>query len=240
MRILFILLIVFQFNSLKADEINYLLKIPNLKTFSLNNENGIKYLIAKKNFKIGVQNNISCDKLEKKNLDNKFSLIKKNLDLYDNKFLKKINLRFVVLCQNLSISKINTAGIPDLKKRTLILDLEFNEKYFERVIHHEVFHLIHDSFPEIFSEEAWSNLNKKNFKYADCSTCTDKLGLDIYKNTSGFLTEYSKTIPSEDMAEVYSFLITGKENIERIKKIDPIIFNKVEFIESKIKKINNL
>ena len=240
MRILFILLIVFQFNSLKADEINYLLKIPNLKTFSLNNENGIKYLIAKKNFKIGVQNNISCDKLEKKNLDNKFSLIKKNLDLYDNKFLKKINLRFVVLCQNLFISKINTAGIPDLKKRTLILDLEFNEKYFERVIHHEVFHLIHDSFPEIFSEEAWSNLNKKNFKYADCSTCTDKLGLDIYKNTNGFLTEYSKTIPSEDMAEVYSFLITGKKNIERIKKIDPIIFNKVEFIESKIKKINNL
>ena len=240
MRILFILLIVFQFNSLKADEINYLLKIPNLKTFSLNNENGIKYLIAKKNFKIGVQNNISCDKLEKKNLDNKFSLIKKNLDLYDNKFLKKINLRFVVLCQNLFISKINTAGIPDLKKRTLILDLEFNEKYFERVIHHEVFHLIHDSFPEIFSEEAWSKLNKKNFKYADCSTCTDKLGLDIYKNTNGFLTEYSKTIPSEDMAEVYSFLITGKENIERIKKIDPIIFNKVEFIESKIKKINNL
>ena len=240
MRILFILLIVFQFNSLKADEINYLLKIPNLKTFSLNNENGIKYLIAKKNFKIGVQNNISCDKLEKKNLDNKFSLIKKNLDLYDNKFLKKINLRFVVLCQNLLISKINTAGIPDFKKRTLILDLEFNEKYFERVIHHEVFHLIHDSFPEIFSEEAWSNLNKKNFKYADCSTCTDKLGLDIYKNTNGFLTEYSKTIPSEDMAEVYSFLITGKENIERIKKIDPIIFNKVEFIESKIKKINNL
>ena len=42
------------------------------------------------------------------------------------------------------------------------------------------------------------------------------------------------------MAEVYSFLIAGKENIERIKKIDPIIFNKVEFIESKIKKINNL
>ena len=70
--------------------------------------------------------------------------------------------------------------------------------------------------------------------------CTDKLGLDIYKNTNGFLTEYSKTIPSEDMAEVYSFLITGKENIERIKKIDPIIFNKVEFLESKIKKINNL
>ena len=58
MRILFILLLIFQFNLLKADEINYLLKIPNLKTFSLNNKNGLKYLTAKKNFKIGVQSNI--------------------------------------------------------------------------------------------------------------------------------------------------------------------------------------
>ena len=73
-----------------------------------------------------------------------------------------------------------------------------------------MFHLIQGSFPEIFNEEAWSNLNKKGFKYADCSTCTDKLGLDIYKNTDGFLTEYSKTIPSEDMAEIFSFLMTDK------------------------------
>ncbi len=119
MRILFILLLIFQFNLLKADEINYLLKIPNLKTFSLNNKNGLKYLTAKKNFKIGVQSNISCNKLGEKNLDNKFSLIKRNLDIYDYEFLKKINLRFIVLCQNLYISKINTAGIPDLNKRTL-------------------------------------------------------------------------------------------------------------------------
>ena len=240
MRILFILLIVFQSNSLKADEINYLLKIPNLKTFSLNNKNGIKYLTTKKNFQIGAKNNISCEKLDKENLDNRFLLIKKNLDLYSDEFLDKINLRFIVLCQNLFISEINTAGIPDYKKRTLILDLMFNEKYFERVIHHEVFHLIQDSFPKIFNEEVWSNFNKKKFEYAGCSTCTDKLGLDIYNNTNGFLTEYSKTIPSEDMAEVYSFIVTDKENIDQIKKIDPIIFNKVEFINSKLNQINNL
>ena len=240
MRILFILLLVFQFNFVKADEINYLLKIPNLETYDLTNKNGLKYLTTKENFQIGAKNNISCEKLDNENLDNRFLLIKKNLDLYNEKFLKKINLRFIVLCQNLFISKINTAGIPDYKKRTLILDLKFNEKYFERVIHHEVFHLIQDSFPKIFNEEIWSNFNKKNFEYAKCSTCTDKLGLDIYNNTNGFLTEYSKTIPSEDMAEVYSFLITDKENLNRIKKIDPIIFNKVEFINSKITEINNL
>ena len=240
MRILFILLLIFQFNFVKADEINYLLKIPNLKTYDLKSKNGVKYLTTKKSFQIGSKNNISCEKLDKENLDSKFTLIKNNLDLYNQEFLKKINLRFVVLCQNLFISKINTAGIPDYKKRTLILDLKFNKKYFERVIHHEVFHLIQDSFPKIFNEEVWSKFNKKDFEYAKCSTCTNKLGLDIYNNTNGFLTEYSKTIPSEDMAEVYSFLITDKENLNRIKKIDPIIFNKVEFINSKITEINNL
>ena len=240
MRILFILLLIFQFDFVKADEINYLLKIPNLKTYDLKSKNGVKYLTTKKGFQIGAKNNISCEKLDKENLDSKFTLIKNNLDLYNQEFLKKINLRFVVLCQNLFISKINTAGIPDYKKRTLILDLKFNKKYFERVIHHEVFHLIQDSFPKIFNEEVWSKFNEKDFEYAKCSTCTNKLGLDIYNNTNGFLTEYSKTIPSEDMAEVYSFLITDKENLNRIKEIDPIIFNKVEFINSKISEINNL
>ena len=240
MRILFILLLIFQFDFVKADEINYLLKIPNLKTYDLKSKNGVKYLTTKKSFQIGAKNNISCEKLDKENLDSKFTLIKNNLDLYNQEFLKKINLRFVVLCQNLFISKINTAGIPDYQKRTLILDLTFNEKYFERVIHHEVFHLIQDSFPKIFNEEVWSKFNKKDFEYANYSTCTNKLGLDIYNNTNGFLTEYSKTIPSEDMAEVYSFLITDKENLNRIKEIDPIIFNKVEFINSKISEINNL
>ena len=239
MRILFILLLVLQFNFVKADEINYLLKIPNLEIYDLKSQNGLKYLTTKKNFQIGAKNNISCEKLDKENLDNRYLLVKKNLDLYNKEFLNKINLRFIVLCQNLFISEINTAGIPDYKKRTLILDLMFNEKYFERVIHHEVFHLIQDSFPKIFNEEVWSSFNKKNFEYAECSTCTDKLGLDIYNNTNGFLTEYSKTIPSEDMAEVYSFIVTDKENIDQIKKIDPIIFNKVEFINSKIKEINN-
>ena len=45
------------------------------------------------------------------------------------------------MCENLSISGINTAGIPDSIMKTLILDIKFNKKYFKRTIHHEVFHI---------------------------------------------------------------------------------------------------
>ena len=239
MRLLSILLLLLQTNSLNANEINYLLNIPNLEIYKLNNANGLKYLSAKKNFKIGINNNITCDKTSKESLKKNFPLVKKNLEIYKSEFLKKINLRFIVLCENLFISKINTAGIPDHKKRTLILDLKFNEKYFERVIHHEVFHIIHDSYKKIFDEKVWSSFNNKEFQYAECSTCSDRLGLDLYYETNGFLTEYSKSIPSEDMAEVYSFLMTNKINIKNKSEKDSILSNKVKFIEYGINKIKN-
>ena len=239
MRLLLILLLTLQINSLKADEIFNLLKIPNLDVYKLNNLNGLKYLNSKKNFKIGLDNNIKCNKANKNNLDEKFNLISKNLSIYGKDFLNKINLRFIVLCENLYISEINTAGIPDHKKRTLILDINFNKKYFERVIHHEVFHMIHNSFENIFNEEIWSNFNDKSFEYAECSTCSDRLGLDLYNKTNGFLTEYSKSIASEDMAEVFSFFMTDKIKIKNIASKDPILFNKIEFIKNGIKKIEN-
>ena len=240
MRFLLILLLVLHINSSKADEIFNLLKIPNLEVYKINNDKGLKYLNSKKNFIIGVKNNIKCQKTNKTNLNKKFIIIEKNLQKYKAKFLKKINLRFIVLCEDLYISEINTAGIPDKKKRTLILDINFNKKYFERVIHHEIFHMVYDSFKYLFDDKEWSAFNKKSFKYADCSTCSDRLNLDLYDNTDGFVTQYSKSIASEDMAEVFSFLITDKTNIENKTKKDPILLNKVNYIKSGIDKINNL
>ena len=82
------------------------------------------------------------------------------------------------MCENLSISELYTAGIPDNIMKTLILDIKFNENYFERVIHHEVFHIIHLQHKSIFNEEEWIRFNNTNFKYAECSTCTKKIGLE--------------------------------------------------------------
>jgi hypothetical protein len=217
-----------------ANTIYNLIKIPNLEIYETNTPNKLRYLYAKQPFTIGVDNNINCYNSEKKILDKKYKIIKKNLDKYDQKFLKKINLKYIVLCEDLSISKMNTAGIPDNVMKTLILDIKFNEKYFERVIHHEVFHIINDSYKELFNEKLWSNFNLKEFKYAECSTCTDKLGLDTYKKTDGFFTEYSRSTASEDMAEVFSHLMI-KSNLN---DIDPILKKKIQFIKLNLLKID--
>ena len=197
--------------------------------------NNLKYFYAEKPFRLGVQKNIECKNSDKKTYDEKYQIISKNLNRYSKEFLRKINLKYIVMCENLSISGINTAGIPDHIMKTLILDLKFNEKYFERVIHHELFHIINDGFKKLFNENEWIQFNDPNFKYADCSTCSEKLGLDTYKNTKGFFTEYSMTIPSEDMAEVYSHLISG--NYKTLN--DKILNKKIEFIKDKLNEIDN-
>ena len=230
-----ILISFFLITPVKSNSIYNLIRIPNLEIYELKTPNKLKYFYTKKPFRLGVQNNIKCTNSDKQTYDDQYQIISKNLNRYSKDFLKKINLKYIVMCEDLSISGINTAGIPDHQMKTLIIDLKFNSKYFERVIHHELFHIINDGFKELFNENEWKKLNDPKFKYADCSTCSKNLGLDTYKNTDGFFSEYSMTIPSEDMAEVYSHLIA--ENFKTSN--DEILNKKIEFIKERLKIIDN-
>lgn len=235
-----ILLLIICITPLKANTIYNLIKIPNLEIYEINTKNKLKYFYAARPFRLGTQKNIVCSNPNKKNLEIKYKIIHKNLARYSYDYLKKINLKYIVMCKNLSISELYTAGIPDNVMKTLILDIKFNENYFERVIHHEVFHVMHLQHKDIFNEQDWSKLNNSNFKYAECSTCTENIGLEQYKETKGFFTEYSKSTASEDMAEVYSHMIfLKKEEINQIRKLDPILNNKISYIENRIKEIDN-
>ena len=235
-----ILLLSIFVTPLNANTIFNLIKIPNLEIYEIKTKNKLKYFYATSSFRLGVQKNIVCLNPNKKDLDLKYKKISKNLNKYSSDYLKKINLKYIVLCEKLSISGINTAGIPDNVMKTLILDINFDENFFDRVIHHEVFHIINDQYKEIFDEREWIKFNNFEFKYAECSTCTEKLGLETYKKTNGFFTEYSKSTVSEDMAEVYShMIILNKDYIKKIRKIDPILDNKILYIENKIKKIDS-
>ena len=123
--------------------------------------------------------------------------------------------------------------------KSLIIDINFNKKYFERIIHHEVFNIINDSFKDYFNEKEWKSYNPKNFEYAECSTCSDRINLSTIKKTNGFLTEYSMSTASEDMAEVFSFLVYDKKKVDEKLINDAILKNKTSFIKNNILKISN-
>ncbi len=222
-----------------ANTIFYLIKIPNLEIHNNKSVNGLKYLKANKPFNVGIRdNNVSCFNSSNEDIKKKIPIIEKNLNKYSSEFLNKINLKYIVLCENLSVSQIGAAGVPNTKTKTLIIDIKFNEEHFERVLHHEIFHMINDSHKKKFVNEEWKNFNNLEFKYAKCSTCTDKLGLSFLKEYKGFVTEYSMSTPSEDMAEVYSFIITDKKKIENKALNDSILNKKIIFIKKNILKID--
>ena len=222
-----------------ANTIFYLIKIPNLEIHHSKSMNGLKYLKATKPFNVGIRdNNVSCFNSTEKDIEKKMPLIEKNLSKYSSIFLNKINLKYIVLCENLSVAQISAAGVPNSITKTLIIDIKFNEEHFERVLHHEIFHMIDESHKEKFLYQEWENFNNPEFKYAECSTCSDRLGLSLLKQNKGFVTEYSMSTPSEDMAEVFSFLMINKKMIEGKASIDQILNNKILLIKKNILKIH--
>ena len=241
MRLFLITFLFFKFFSpAYANTIYYLTKIPNLQVYDLTSTNGIKYLKAKKSFKVGiVKNNVQCNKLSDNKIKNKFKIIKRNLEKYEKDFLEKINLKYVVLCENLKVSDIRTAGVPNHKVKTLIIDIKSDPRYFERSIHHELFHMADESYDNLFSYDEWEKFNISNFQYAECSTCSNRSDLSLIKDTSGFITEYSMSTASEDMAEIFSFMMTDMNNLSIMSRKDSILNNKINFIVSEIQKIDN-
>ena len=120
-----------------ANTIFYLIKIPNLEIYNSKSVNGLKYLKAIKPFDVGIKdNNVSCFNSSEKNIEKKLPIIEKNLNKYSSIFLNKINLKYIVMCENLSVSQIRAAGVPNITTRTLVVDIKFNEEHFERVLHH--------------------------------------------------------------------------------------------------------
>ena len=234
-----ILLLFILISPSNANTIYNLIKIPNLEIYNNKSINGIKYLRANKPFQVGVRNNnVTCFNSNIQTIDEKFKLIEKNFNKYNSDFLEKINLKYVVLCENLSVSEINAGGIPNHQMKTLIINIKFEKDHFQRILHHEVFHLINESFKDLFVDDDWKDINNKKFNYTECSTCSDRLNLSLLEETKGFLTEYSMSTPSEDMAEVFSFLITDRKNIENKALKDPVLKKKISYIKKTLLKID--
>ena len=229
-----IIILVFSMNTY-ADTIYYLIKIPNLEMININTGNQIKTFKAKKYFKVGIKDNsVECYSTNDTLLKKRYNLIRENLRAYNDDFLSKINLKFVVLCEDLKVASIPALGVPNHPLKTIIININTDDYKLSRVIHHEIFHIINDQYKELFNYDKWRDFNSKGFKYQNCSTCTDKFGMELLKEKVGFLSEYSQSTTGEDMAEIFSFLMTKNIELKELLEKDNILKKKINFIKSNI------
>ena len=239
LKILILLLFFIIFQS-KADQIYELIKIPNLKIYQIDKETNLRYLTPKKDFitNSGI-NNVSCKKSNNYNIEKKYIKTKNELNVFKKKFFEKIKLRYIVLCKELKVGEINALGFANPEMETILLNINTNDNDFERVIHHEVFHIIENNYKKFFPDTVWVKLNNPNFYYSGSSTNPEVYSLAKISNTNGFFSEYAKYSISEDMAETFSFINSREKYVSEVINLDKILNKKVIFIKegmSNIKK----
>ena len=231
LKILILLLFFIIFQS-KADQIYELIKIPNLKIYQIDKENNLRYLTPKKDFitNSGI-NNVSCKKSNNYRVEKKYIKTKNELNIFKKKFFEKIKLRYIVLCEELKVGEINALGFANPEMKTILLNVNVSNKLFERIIHHEVFHIIENNYKKFFPDTVWAKFNNLNFYYSGSSKNPENYGLAKISNTNGFFSEYAKYSISEDMAETFSFINSRKKYVSEVINLDKILNKKVIFIK---------
>ena len=226
-----ILLLFFTIFQSKADQIYELIKIPNLQIYQIDKEKNLKYLTPKKDFVTNsVTNNVSCKKSNKDRVEEKYIKTKNELNVFKKRFFEKIKLRYIILCEELKVGEIKALGFANPEMKTILLNINTGNSDFERVIYHEVFHIIDNNFKKFFPDTVWAKFNNTNFSYSNCSTCPGAYNLVKLNNTDGFFSEYAKYSISEDMAETFSFINSREKYVSEVINLDKILNKKVIFI----------
>ena len=103
----------------ESDTIYSLIGIRNLEILKKNGKENIVYLKANGSFQAGLkENNVTCFAAKDESFRQKFALIEEGINGYNSNFFKKINLRYIVLCEDLTVAGINAAGIANSEKLT--------------------------------------------------------------------------------------------------------------------------
>ena len=227
-----ILLLFFTIFQSKADQIYELIKIPNLKIYQIDKENNLRYLTPKKDFvtNSGI-NNVSCKKSNSYKVEKKYIKTKNELNVFKKALFEKIKLKYIVLCEKLKVGEINALGFANPEMETILLDINTNDDDFERVIHHEIFHIIENNYKKFFPDTVWAKLNNPNFYYSGSLTNPEAYSLEKLSNTNGFFSEYAKYSISEDMAETFSFINSREKYVSEVINLDKILNKKVIFIK---------
>ena len=227
-----ILLLFFTIFQSKADQIYELIKIPNLKIYQIDKESNLRYLTPEKDFitNSGI-NNVSCKKSNNYKVEKKYIKTKNELNVFKKALFEKIKLKYIVLCEKLKVGEINALGFANPEMETILLNINTNDDDFERVIHHEIFHIIENNYKKFFPDSVWAKFNNPSFYYSGSSTNPEAYSLAKLSNTNAFFSEYAKYSISEDMAETFSFINSREKYVSEVINLDKILNKKVIFIK---------
>jgi hypothetical protein len=173
----------------------------------------------------------------RKELESYINLFTPEFTIYPLAFVKRSQMKRVVLCVDLAFAGQRRNAVPDFEHDTLYLEVSrgsYSKSYLRKVLHHEFFHIIdYRDDGSLYKDARWSSLNASSFKYGSGGiNAQDMLFSSILTDKyPGFLNYYSTTGVEEDKAEVFANLIVDFAYVENRIKTDAVLRAKVRMMK---------
>lgn len=165
------------------------------------------------------------------------------LSIYPVQLIRKIGLKRIVLCEQLSFEKQKRTAVPDYDHDALYFDVrrgEYSKSYVRRTIHHELFHVLdYCDDGKVYSDPRWEALNPKGFEYGRGGRTMQTAGTvgRLTDARPGFLNVYSTLGVEEDKAEVFATLIVHPAYMAKRAKSDVVLRKKIQRMKRGLRKL---
>lgn len=165
-------------------------------------------------------------------------IIVKALSTLSDTSLKKLRLKYVILCSRAIAGEQEIGGIPVPPLNLLMLNVgvsDSNANYLQHIFLHELYHLIEYRFNS-FQDADW----QKQFGagYANSYRGIMKRS-PIGSGKKGFLNSYATTFPHEERAELFAYLLLmPAEVIAHIRSAnDKLLKEKAQYLAKKSERL---
>lgn len=171
-------------------------------------------------------------------------LLTRELSIYPVPLLRQLNLKSIILCEELSFNDQKRSAIPDFRKGALFLDVSrghYCQNYLRKVVHHDLYHLI--DFADdgvIYEDSSWARLNDESFRYGDGGTRmqADQSSSLMTWEANGFVTSYAQSALEEDKAELFSHMIVHYQAVLLKCAVDQILRAKLFHMKESLRQFS--
>jgi len=161
------------------------------------------------------------------------------LSRYPAQFLMRARLRRLLLCAKLREGSEPIPSLPNYHG-ALLIDVDADEPYLRRLVHHEVFHFADYADDDQLSHDpAWLGLNDRYFVYGSGGRFLREPGAGRFSDEiAGFVSRYATSALEEDKAETFAMRMSAPQKFAVLLATDPILRAKSAALEAQLRKLS--
>lgn len=159
------------------------------------------------------------------------------MDKLSDEAIKNLKLKYILLCSKATARGSEIGGIPVPPIKTLMLAIGRSDNAnAHRVFFHELYHYMEYIMIGGINDPEWDKLFGTAYTNEHFTQLEGKgEALALGSGGRGYITRYGRTLPYEERAEIFSFLMYDPNMLSRyiIAKKDELLALKVDYVAEK-------